>query len=308
MNNKTFSSRKIAALVTGSIALIICAVVVFLNFEAIFKPNKEIKTASSDFVEVIDVGQGDSILISSQGTTALIDTGLYSEYHSVAETLSKYDISKIDVLLITHLHDDHAGALGVLSEIYTISNLILPEVSIESESLGVAELAIDRVVQSGGEVYTAKQGMNFSIGKFELTVLAAFDRMRDENNRSLIVMAEMEGKKFLFTGDIEKEAEKALLKEDLNIKCDVLKVAHHGSSTSSTIEFLKACNPKMVAISVGFNNSYGHPHNEILALFEKRGYDIYRTDQMGNIIFTVKNKMITVAKAFKPEPALKGGF
>ena len=297
MNNKTFRSRKFAAFLTGGIALIICAVVFTINFDAIFRPSKLPQSAPADFVEVIDVGQGDSILISSQGTTALIDTGLYSEYHSVAETLSKHNISKIDVLLISHLHDDHAGALGVLSEIYTISNLILPEVSIESESLGVAELAIDRVVESGGDVHTAKQGMNFNIGKFELTILAAFDRMRDENNRSLITMAEIDGKKFLFTGDIEKEAEAALLKEDLNIECDVLKVSHHGSSTSSTIDFLKACSPEMAVISVGADNSYGHPHNEILALFEKCGYKIYRTDLMGNIIFTVKNKMITVRES-----------
>lgn len=296
MNKKIFSSRKSAALITGIISLVICAVVFIINFDVIFKTSSRSQNLASDFIEFIDVGQGESILISSEGTTALIDTGLYSEYHAVTETFSKYNISKIDVLLITHLHDDHAGALGVLSEIYTISNLILPEVSIESESLGVAELAIDRVVSGGGEIYTAKQGMNFSIGKFELTVLAAFDKMSDENNRSVITMAEIDGKKFLFTGDIEHKAETALLKEDLNLECDVLNVAHHGSSTSSSYEFLEACNPQMAVISVGQDNIYGHPHNEILALLEKQGCEIFRTDLMGNIIFTVKNKMITVRK------------
>ncbi len=294
MNKKAFFSRKTIALVTGFISLLICAVVVIINFDAIFGASKLYENTNSDFIEVIDVGQGESILISSKGNTALIDTGLYSEYHSVTETLSKYNISKIDVLLISHLHDDHAGALGVLSEIYTISNLILPEVSIESESLGVAELAIDRVVGDGGEIYTAKQGMNFNIGNFELTVLASFDRMSEENNRSVITMAEIDGKKFLFTGDMERKAENALLKEDLNLKCDVLKVAHHGSSTSSSVEFLEACSPKMAVISAGKDNIYGHPHNEILALFESKGYKVFRTDLMGNIIFTIKNKKITV--------------
>ncbi len=294
MNKRSFSSRKTAALITGFVSLLICAVVIIINFDAIFKTSKSPENIDSDFIEVIDVGQGESILISSKGATALIDTGLYSEYHSVTDTLSKYNISKIDVLLISHLHDDHAGALGVLSEIYTISNLILPEVSIESESLGVAELAIDRVVEDGGEIYTAKQGMNFDIGNFELTVLASFDKMSDENNRSVITMAEIDGKKFLFTGDMERKAEEALLKEDLNLKCDVLKVAHHGSSTSSSAEFLDACNPKMAVISAGKDNIYGHPHNEVLALFETRGYEVLRTDLMGNIIFTVKNKNIYV--------------
>ncbi len=296
MNKKAFSSRKAAALITGCISLLICAVVVIINFDAIFKSSKSYNKNASDFIEVIDVGQGESILISSEGATALIDTGLYSEYHSVTDTLSKYNISKIDVLLITHLHDDHAGALGILSEIYSISNLILPEVSIESESLGIAELAIDRVVEDGGEIYTAKQGMNFNVGNFELTILAAFDKMSDENNRSVITMAEIDGKKFLFTGDIEHKAETALLKEDLNLECDVLNVAHHGSSTSSSVEFLEACNPQMAVISVGKDNIYGHPHNEVLALLETRGCEVFRTDLMGNIIFTVKNKMITVTK------------
>ena len=291
---KTVNSKKLSAIITAAVCLIIFTWVLGFNFKEIFLSDAMPENKNADFVEVIDVGQGDSILISSNDTVALIDTGLSTAFEAVSSTLDKYKIKKIDVLIITHLDNDHSGAVGKISELYTIDNLILPEISIESEGLGSAELAIARVTDSGGNIYNAKQGMNFKIGNFELTVLASYTDMNEENNRSIVTMAKIGTKKFLFTGDIELKAEKALLEEGLDLKCDVLKVAHHGSSTSSSDDFLYAANPEMAVISVGHDNIYGQPHNEVLAAFERLGCEVFRTDIMGNIIFTVKNEMITV--------------
>lgn len=246
-----------------------------------------------DFVRILDVGQGDSILIYSNGYSALIDTATEEYGEEICTELSLCGIERLDVLLITHLDSDHSGGVNSVVANYKISNLILPELSVESEGITKAQLAINSVTQCGGEIYTAVQGMNFTIGEFTVTVLAAFDKMPDENNRSVIVMAELDGRKFLLTGDMESKAEEALLEENIDISCDVLKVAHHGSSSSSTEKFLAAASPKFAAISVG-DNSYGHPTEKVLNRLSDSGAEILRTDKSGNITFNVKNGEITV--------------
>lgn len=247
---------------------------------------------NSDFVRIIDVGQGDSILIYSNGYSALIDTGLSDAASDVCTALESCGIKSLDVLLITHLDSDHIGAAAGVTEIYGVKNLIMPEISSESEGISTAQLVINRVVEADGNIYTAVQGMNFEIGEFELTVLASFPKMADENNRSVITAAEIDGLKFLLAGDMEAKAEKALLSEKLDLKCDVLKVGHHGSSTSSNMDLLKSVMPRYAAISVGQNNDFGHPHNEVISDLQYIGAEIYRTDTDGDITFYIENKRI----------------
>ena len=116
---------------------------------------------NSDFVRIIDVGQGDSILIYSNGYSALIDTGLSDAASDVCTALESCGIKTLDVLLITHLDSDHIGAAAGVTEIYGVKNLIMPEISSESEGIGTAQLVINRVVEADGNIYTAVQGMNF---------------------------------------------------------------------------------------------------------------------------------------------------
>ena len=251
-----------------------------------FTANFDVK---SDFVRIIDVGQGDSILIYSNGYSALIDVGLSSAGADVCSALDDCEIDSLDVLIISHMDNDHIGGLDTVISAFDVKNLIIPAFSIESEGLSTSQKAINSVTSKGGNVFGAVQGMNFEIGEFELTVLASYDKFDDENNRSTIIMAEIDGLKFLFTGDCETKAEKELLKEGLNLNCDVLKVGHHGSGTSGSYEFLKVTTPKYSAISVGKNNSYGHPHGEVLSNLEYIGSRIYRTDLDGDIYFYVEN-------------------
>lgn len=292
---KSFSKAAVSFIST---ALILCFVVLaffangqgdiitdFLGFNSF--------DSEQDFVRILDVGQGDSILIYSNGYSALIDTATEEYGGDICEELALCGINRLDVLALTHLDSDHSGGVNSIVANYKISNLILPELSVESEGITKAELAINAVTQCGGQIYTAVQGMNFTVGEFTVTVLAAFDKMASENNRSVIVMAEIDGKKFLLTGDMESEAEVALLKENLDLSCDVLKVAHHGSSSSSTEAFLAVASPKFAAISVGAN-SYGHPTEKVLARLSNVGAEILRTDQSGNITFNVSNGEITV--------------
>lgn len=255
--------------------------------------SEEVTSAEADFVEFIDVGQGDCALIYSNGQAALIDTGTFEAARNINKALEKHGIKDIDVLVISHLHDDHAGGIKGVFEFRDAKNVIMPEISTFSDGLYLAEYIINKTTKAGGGVYSAKQGMNFKIGDFELTVLLSLED-DNENNRSIVVAAEIDNKKFIFSGDGERMVENALLDEGLNLKCDVFKAGHHGSNTSNTYKLLKAMNPEYVAISVGADNLYGHPHSEVLERFGEMDIKTLRTDKNGNITFNVKNGELSV--------------
>lgn len=278
--------------------VLVCILIFALLFLAgngdYFRFSNSNSSDTEDFVRIIDVGQGDCTLIKSNGYCALIDTGPVENENDLISALTEAEVQKIDVLILSHLHNDHTGGIAKLFETYTVDNLILPELSTFSEGIYMAELAINEVTAAKGGVYNAAAGMNFELGDFELTVLASYKAMTDENDRSVVVMAKIEDKKFLFTGDMEKKSEQKLLEQNINIDCDVLKVAHHGSNTSSTKEFLAAASPSYCAISVGLDNQYGHPHKNILNSLKTINSEIFRTDQCGDITFRIKDKKIEV--------------
>jgi len=288
-NKKSAKNRRKSALaVTLSlICLLACVFFIYSENSAVSNFDTE-----QDFVKVFDVGQGDSTLIYSNGYTALIDTGTKESVSDLCTSLQKLAIKKIDVVILTHLHDDHTGGVERLAEVFDITNVVLPELSIESEGLSAAQLLVAKLTDNGGGVYNAKQGMNFNVGEFEITVLAAYGNMNNENSRSVMCCAKIGDLKFIFTGDAEADAESLLLKEGLDLKCDFFKAAHHGSSTSNSENLLAAMKPQFTAISCGAGNMYGHPHREVLADFEYYNIEVYRTDYDGDITFNVKNGKI----------------
>ena len=258
------------------------------RLQQVFNPDSVFDT-SVDFVKITDVGQADSILIYSNGYSAVIDTGTEDNAADILEDLDSALINSIDALIITHLHTDHAGALPELAKRRQIDNLIIPELEYYAEAASLVKTAKQTVTAKGGNAYTAVQGMNFKIGEFTVTVLAYYDDMQDENNKSVIVMAEIDGIKFLFTGDAESATEKALINDGLNIDCDVLKVGHHGSASSTSKEFLEKTTPQYAAISVGENNIYSHPSDSVVSALQNSGAQILRTDADGDITFYVEN-------------------
>ena len=258
------------------------------RLQQVFNPATSFDT-SVDFVKITDVGQADSILIYSGGYSAVIDAGTENSVPNILNDLDSARINEIDALIVTHLHTDHAGGLPELSKRRKIDNLIIPELYDSAEAAGLVKAAKRTVTEKGGKAYTAVQGMNFKIGEFTVTVLAYYGDTSNENNKSVIIMAEIDGIRFLFTGDAESKTEKALLDEGLNIDCDVLKVGHHGSDSSSSQIFLKAATPKYAAISVGQNNIYSHPSKSVITSLKNCGAQILRTDTDGDIIFYVEN-------------------
>ena len=241
-----------------------------------------------DFVAVLDVGQADSILICSNGKSALIDTGDEITASELLRKLYSYGVDSLDAIIISHSHSDHAGALPKVLGSMPVGNVILPEFGADEK---ITEIT-NATNKSEAKVYSAVEGMVINIGDFELTVLATDSSEEDINNRSVIVMAAVFGNKFLFSGDAEKETEKDLIDSGINFDCDVLKVGHHGSNTSSTKSFLDIATPEYAAISVGEGNSYGHPSNTVIDRLESMGTEVFRTDYMGDIVFNIVNERI----------------
>ncbi len=296
---KRRSKRKIAVSATTALTLAIF-VIAFANklfgdkVRSTLAPAAPDFDKTQDFVKIMDVGQADAALIYSNGCSAVIDAGLTSSADDISADLKGADIKDIDALLITHLHMDHAGALAKIAMSFPIDNLIIPNRDSSAEAMPTVNEAEKRVVAEKGKVFTATEGMNFNIGEFEVTLLAYFPDATKENDRSVITMAKIGNRKFLFTGDAEKATEADVLAEKLNIDCDVLKVGHHGSNSSSTAAFLKAASPKYAAISVGKDNMYSHPSNKTIVALKNCGAEVYRTDKNGDISFYVENGNIRV--------------
>ena len=262
---------------------VFCAVVLTAAF--IFTENNQ--QPVNDFVSFLSVGQGDSAIIYSNGYTALIDTGTSMSGFTVVKELRKCGINRVDVLILTHPHDDHIGGAEYLIEEMAVSNMVLsnvlPNEDDNAQCLNyLKQSASDKQI----DCYTATQGMVINIGNFELTVLMSDDEAKDENDTSVIIMAKNGDTEFLFTGDAEAVTERKLIKENINFDCDVLKVGHHGSNSSSIAEFLEIASPQYAVISVG-ENSYGHPHNDVLERLENINATVLRTDTYGNITFEI---------------------
>ena len=296
---KRRSKRKIAVSATAALTAAIF-IIAFANklfgdkIRGTLAPTVSDFDKTQDFVKIMDVGQADAALIYSNGCSAVIDAGLTSSADDISADLRSADIKDIDALLITHLHMDHAGALAKVAMSFPIDNLIIPNRDSSAEAMPTVNEAEKRVVAEKGKVFTATEGMNFNIGEFEVTLLAYFPDATKENDRSVITMAKIGNRKFLFTGDAEKATESDLLTEKLNIDCDVLKVGHHGSNSSSTAAFLKAASPEYAAISVGKDNMYSHPSNKTVTALKNCGAKVYRTDKNGDISFYVENGNIRV--------------
>ena len=294
--------RKEVRKIKNVVAVAITAAILFLTVLGyIFDTYDYLKTklfASADYtdsyVEMFDVGQGDSILIYSGGKAALIDTGTKSYADSITKTMRLKGIDTLDMLLITHNHSDHMGGIVPLTEELKVKNLVIPDLSKTDERTDKMRTAIGNVKASGGNCVTAQQGMSFNVGKFNISVIAAFYDEKDENDRSIITVAQIGKWRFLFTGDAQEPVEKRLMEDGINIRCDVLKVGHHGSMYGTSEEFLEAVSPSLAMISCGKGNRYSHPHDVVLLRLKEAGVQYYRTDINGSVTYTVDEKEITV--------------
>lgn len=242
----------------------------------------DVKDDKTDIVvHYIDVGQGDSTFIElPDGTTMLIDAGEIDQGGNVATYIFSQGYDTIDYVIATHAHSDHIGGLAEVVDSFNVNNFYMTEAS---ATTSVYENMLNAVEESNALVHTVMAGdMILNSGDLSVEVVApkVFDE-EEQNNNSIVIKITYGDIKFLFTGDAEKEEEDGIW---TNIKCDVLKIGHHGSNSSTTSNFLKKVEPKYAVISCGLGNSYGHPTDEVLTRLEKNNIEVYRTDLQGTII------------------------
>ncbi len=241
----------------------------------------------------IDVGQGDSILIRlPNGQTMLIDAGESKGGNRVVAYLEQQGIAKIDYLVATHPHADHIGGMAKVIEAFAIGQVFLPKVSHTSQTYENLLLAIR---EKGLKITTARAGLIIVKEEgLKATFVAPCSFLYDNlNNYSAVLKVEYGDTSCLLTGDAEIESEQEMLAGNTDLKADLLKVGHHGSSTSTTQSFLNAVSPAYAVISCGEDNQYGHPHRETLDRLSRDGIEIYRTDISGTVVFKSDGSIFT---------------
>ena len=290
MNKK---SKQILARLGGLI--LVAALALFINCNNT-QPDSETTTDTHpvDVVEVhfIDVGQGDSILIEAGESSMLIDAGENNKGSVVVDYLKQSNIQKLDYVIGTHPHSDHIGGLDNVLNEFPVQTVIMPSVANTTKTF---EDVLDVLKKKNLTVTKPVVGDKYTLGPASFTVIAPNSSTYEEmNDYSVGIKLTYKSTSFLLTGDASSLSEEEMLKNGIDLSADVLKLAHHGSSYSSSESFLDAVKPTFAVVSVGADNEYGHPHSKTLQAIKDRGIKLYRTDKQGTVVFTSDGKTISV--------------
>ena len=243
-------------------------------------------------VDFIDVGQGDCALIRTvHGKNILIDGG---ENVNVCDII-KNNVTKIDVMIATHGHMDHIGGLFNVVDNMKVDKLVIPD----TKYVGETDKLLSKVDKTKTCVYKVRSHDHIYIDKYttvEFLNPSQNSVLEGENANSLVFKLKYKDVSFLFTGDLTGAGENEMLKHYKNLRSDVLKVAHHGSEYSTTSKFLTAVSPKVAVISVGENNRFNHPSDNVLAKLNKSRVKVLRTDKSGQIRIITNGKKIEIRK------------
>jgi competence protein ComEC len=242
-------------------------------------------------VTFFDVGQGDAAALRSGAMTMIVDGGRDGR---LLPLLADRGIRRIDAVVLTHAHPDHCGALPELIERFEVGRVwITPRRFIGD----CAQRLLDACSRSRTPIELVRDGTKLQLGDFAITAHLADTTFRraPENNASIVLRAEANGRRFLLTGDIEAEAEIVL--RDRDLRADVLKVAHHGSRGSTSDATLDAIAPRMAVISCGRHNLFGHPHPSVLERLSERGIRTWRTDRDGTVSLEVRGRSVVFLTA-----------
>jgi len=250
----------------------------------VFSPNSQLidvyaesELIKSDFVEFLNVGQADCTIIKSGESAAVIDFGVEEDGEKIYKTLLKYGIKSIDYAVITHHHSDHMGGFLRVAEKIKVKNLIKNNSTAKDGEVELYKRIIALAKREMIKIHLPVAGESFNIGKSVLEILSCNALAAEENNRSIVTMLTISGKNLLFTGDADGETER-LITKNCNIKCDILKMGHHGSNTASDAKFLKTAAPEIAVASCGYDNSYNHPSKGAVLRVKEQGIRLYRTD------------------------------
>jgi competence protein ComEC len=265
----------------------------FSNSSSTFSSHNN--STNNSLIHFIDVGQGDSILIQVNNKNILIDGGPNSSERKLETYLKKHKVKKIDFFIVTHPHEDHIGGGDNILKKFNINYIYSPQIM--SNNKDFIDLVAE-IKKQNKKINIASEGVIIELGeeaylKFFSPEKKNYDNI---NNSSVVIKFTFRNTSFLFTGDSEKLIEDTLLSKDYALSSDVIKVAHHGSKTSSSKLFLSKVNPKYAVISCGIGNDYGHPDKLVLNRLKEMNIQIFRTDKDGHIIFYTDGNSLSISK------------
>lgn len=305
VSKKMFSGKDGKKRFLIALVLIICALSAMLIFSEdarnyVFSNAEFVSKQSVDGVlevHFIDVGQGDSeLIIADDGSTMLIDAGPNSSEESLLRYLKTNNIEKLDVVVFTHPHEDHIGGGDYILNNIPADKVIMPDITTNTATFERLVKAVDKC---GADVQIAQSGDTFNFGSATVKILAPNSEKYDSlNDYSVVLHLTFGETSFMFTGDAEKKSEYEILAKypESELKSDVLKLGHHGSSTSNSDAFLAAVDPTVAVAECGVDNDYGHPHREIVKALEKLNIKFFRTDKDGSVIILSDGKNIVSSK------------
>lgn len=267
--------------------------------EALIAARPETPDVSGPSLEVvvIDVGQGDSILlVSPEGKTMLVDAGPKDSFGSIRNVLDAHGVTSLDVVVATHPHSDHIGSMAKVLDAYPVGTFVtIPE------TIGLYAAVDAALSENGCSVCYAEGGTTIpwadSCTVTVLSPIASYDTTQDElNDRSVVLHVRYGDTAVLLTGDAEALAEKRMLDTfpQSMLRANVLKLGHHGSSSSTGYGFFLAVDPDFAVASCGADNDYGHPHKETLSLLYDTRTAFYCTDTDGTVVFRLDGKTVSV--------------
>lgn len=245
-------------------------------------------------VHYIDVGQADCALLECGGEFMLIDGGNVADSSLVVSYLQSCGVEELKTVVCTHAHEDHVGGLDGVMAVFPTQAVYAPTTTYASACYDKFLYYVD---QQGLSVTIPSPGDTLTLGDASITVLGPVESYADTNNTSIVLQLLYGSTTFLFTGDMERDAENDMLDywgDEIDWKTDVLKVGHHGSSTSSGYRFIYETDPDYAIISVGTGNSYGHPHDEVVQRYSDADVPMLRTDELGTITAVSDGQTVTL--------------
>lgn len=244
-------------------------------------PEPDVSPQGDFVVHFIDVGQADSILVQCGDSVMLVDGGNTGDSPLVCDYISGLGIDSIDCVVATHAHEDHIGGLDDVMACFDVKKVLSPVMEADSKCFGYFK---DAVAGEGLELTVPAAGDSFTIGGAAVTVLGPVRTYSNANDTSIVLRVEFGDISVVLAGDAGEDAERDMLDSEDIAPCTVLKVGHHGSSTSTCYRWLYQLQPRYAVISVGAGNDYGHPHEETLSRLADADVTVYRTDLLGTIV------------------------